>query len=380
MKRTKTVIYVGGGSGGHISPLLAVHKELIKLTPKPNSLNFVFITNRQALGMAKQLFRGQPQVHFKTITAGKFRRHPALKFSQRLKLTGYYLKNISDVFKTLLGFWQSFWLMIKLKPSLIISKGGYVAVPVIFMAKLIGAKIIIHDSDARPGLASKLTAPKADKIFTGFETDFYPKNKTEWVGIPINELNFSADEIIKFKSEGHLKLNPKLKTILVSGGGNGSGNLNEIINLNLKSLLKKYNVIHQAGEGKIVNFDSSKYPGEYIQFGFCPQVEMLKYLKLSDLAISRAGATSIQELAYNKKPSIIIPSPYLSDQIKNIKFLKARGATLSLDELKLGDDPSLLMPEIEKAMTELKTLSQNIAKIYKPGAAKKMAEVVVSLL
>ncbi len=270
--------------------------------------------------------------------------------------------------------------MIKLKPNLIISKGGYVAVPVIFMAKLIGAKIIIHDSDARPGLASKLTAPKADKIFTGFETDFYPKNKTEWVGIPINELNFSADEIIKFKSEGHLKLNPKLKTILVSGGGNGSGNLNEIINLNLKSLLKKYNVIHQAGEGKIVNFDSSKCPGKYIQFGFCPQVEMLKYLKLSDLAISRAGATSIQELAYNKKPSIIIPSPYLSDQIKNIKFLKARGATLSLDELKLGDDPSLLMPEIEKAMTELKTLSQNIAKIYKPGAAKKMAEVAVSLL
>lgn len=375
MKNKHTVVYVGGGSGGHVAPLLAVHKELIKLKPEAK---FFLITDNKALSITRKLFKNNKEVKYKVITSGKFRRHPNLKFSQKLRLIPYYLRNLADVFKFGLGFTQSFMLMLKLKPDVVISKGGYVAVPVVYAAKLMGAKIIIHDSDTRPGLASKLTAPKADKIFTGFETDFYPEDKTEWVGIPIDELNFSKQELDQFASE--LKLNPKLNIILVLGGGNGSENLNEIVQLNLPELLSKYNVIHQAGRGKELKFNSSKYPGRYVQFGFCSQTDMFKYLKLSDVVISRAGATSIQELAYNEKPSIIIPSPYLSDQIKNIKFLEQKRAALSLDELSLRDDSSGLLPEVEKAFADSATLSLNIAKIYKPGAAKKMAEVAASLL
>jgi UDP-N-acetylglucosamine--N-acetylmuramyl-(pentapeptide) pyrophosphoryl-undecaprenol N-acetylglucosamine transferase len=373
--KKQTVVYVGGGSGGHVAPLLAVHKEFIKLKPEAK---FFLITDKKALSLAQKLFKNNKEVKLKVISSGKFRRHSNLKFSDKLRLSPYYFKNLFDLFKLGFGLIQSLILTLKLKPSVIISKGGYVAVPAVYAAKLFGAKIIIHDSDTRPGLASKLTASKADRIFTGFDTDFYPKNKTEWIGVPIDEASFSKQEVAEFGAQS--KLNTKLKTILVLGGGNGSENLNEIIQLNLPGLLNKYNVIHQAGKGKEVKFNSSKYSGRYVQFGFCSQTEMFKYLKLSDLVISRAGATSIQELAYNKKPSIIIPSPYLSDQIKNIKFLEKKKAALSLDELNLIDDPSALIPQVEKAFADANTLSLNIAKIYKPGAAKKMAEAAASLL
>jgi UDP-N-acetylglucosamine--N-acetylmuramyl-(pentapeptide) pyrophosphoryl-undecaprenol N-acetylglucosamine transferase len=239
-------------------------------------------------------------------------------------------------------------------------------------------KIVIHDSDTRPGVASKITARYAEKIFTGFETNYYSKNRAEWVGIPIIEKDFSTEEIDKFRAGQHL--NAKLKTVLILGGGNGSEALNEIIESNLLNLLNNYNVIHQAGEGKQIDFDASGLNGKYIQFGFCPQADMFKYLKLSDVVISRAGATSIQELAYNKKPSIIIPSPYLSDQIKNVKFIDKAGAALSLDQLELEKKPELLASEIEKALEQSAELSVNIGKIYVADSAKKIASEALALL
>jgi UDP-N-acetylglucosamine--N-acetylmuramyl-(pentapeptide) pyrophosphoryl-undecaprenol N-acetylglucosamine transferase len=367
--RTRTIFYVGGGSGGHITPLLAIHQQILKLKPE---LNFFLITDKKSLPITNELFKDNREVKFKSIYAGKFRRHPNLSLVKKLWLAGYFFKNITDVIKVAVGFCQSLLLVVKLKPQVVVSKGGYVAIPVVYAAKLFKSKIIIHDSDTRPGLASKLTSPLADKIFTGFNTEIYPKSKTEWVGVPINESrSVERDKI---------KLNQKFKTILILGGGNGSGNLNEIIELNLPNLLKKYNIVHQTGKGKELDFDSSKYPADYIQFGFCSQDEMFQYLKFSDLVISRAGATSIQELAYNKKPSIIIPSPYLSDQIKNIDFLEERGAALGLNELELAKKPSLLLSSIKKAIENSDQLSINIFKIYKSGAAKKMAQAAISLL
>jgi UDP-N-acetylglucosamine--N-acetylmuramyl-(pentapeptide) pyrophosphoryl-undecaprenol N-acetylglucosamine transferase len=374
---SQTIFYVGGGSGGHVAPLLAIHQQILKLN-KGGELNFYLVTDNRFYQPASMLFQANPEVKIKKITAGKLRRHPNLKLSRKIMLVGYYFKNVIDIFKLIIGFFQSIILVIKLKPSLVISKGGYVAVPLVLASKPFGVKIVIHDSDTRPGVASKITARYAEKIFTGFETNYYSKNRAEWVGIPIIERDFSTEEIDKFRAGQHL--NAKLKTVLILGGGNGSEALNEIIESNLLNLLSNYNVIHQAGEGKQIDFDASGLNGKYIQFGFCPQADIFKYLKLSDVVISRAGATSIQELAYNKKPSIIIPSPYLSDQIKNVKFIEKAGAALSLDQLELEKKPELLASEIEKALEQSAELSVNIGKIYVADSAKKIASEALALL
>lgn len=373
----QTIFYVGGGSGGHVVPLSAIHQQILKLKGDKH-LNFYLVTDNRFYQPASMLFQANPEVKIKKITAGKLRRHPNLKLSRKIMLVGYYFKNVIDIFKLIIGFFQSAYLVIKLKPSLVISKGGYVAVPLVLASKLFGAKIVIHDSDTRPGVASKITARYAEKIFTGFETNYYSKNRAEWVGIPIIERDFSPEEINKFRADQHL--NAKLKTVLILGGGNGSEALNEIIESNLLNLLNSYNVIHQAGEGKQIDFDATNLNGKYIQFGFCPQTDIFKYLKLSDVVISRAGATSIQELAYNKKPSIIIPSPYLSDQIKNVKFIEKAGAALSLNQLELEKKPELLASEIEEALKQSAELSVNIGKIYVADSAKKIASEALALL
>ena len=376
MKKKKTIVYVGGGSGGHVAPLLAIHQQIV--TQKPNDLNlsYTLITDEKFFSSAKQLFLNNPEVRIEKIKAGKFRRHPNVKLKNRFRLINYYSKNVIDVFKLGVGTVQSLHLMAKLKPDLVISKGGYVAVPVVMSAKLNKAKIVIHDSDTRPGIASKITARWADKIFTGFESDYYPNS--EWVGVPINEVRPTKTEVENLAKS--TKLNPKLKTVLVLGGGNGSLALNNIIEDVLPELLNKFNVIHQAGEGKQIKFKADGYPGRYIQFGFCSQQDMFSYLKLSDVVISRAGATSIQELAFNKKVSIIVANTYLSDQIKNIQFIESKKAALSLDQIKLEDNPGLLLREIDEALKKSAQLSDNIAKIYKPGAAKKIASESLALL
>lgn len=374
--KNKTIVYVGGGSGGHVAPLLAIHKQIVLKKPKALSLRYILITDAKFFNSAKQLFKDSPEVQIKKISAGKYRRHPNVSLKNRIKLIGYYSKNIADIFRFGLGLIQSFFLMLRLRPTLTISKGGYVAVPVVFNANLFKSKIIIHDSDTRPGAASKLTAQWADKIFTGFDTKYYAKS--EWVGVPINETKEPSAQVQKFSAG--LKLNAKFKTVLIVGGGNGSLAINNIVEEALPKLLSKFNIIHQAGEGKQIDFKSRGYPGRYIQFGFCPQQDMFAYLKLSDVVISRAGATSIQELAFNKKASIIISNPYLGDQIKNIKFIESMGAALSLDQVKTEDNPDLLVDKIDEALRQSAKLSESISKIYKPGAASRVASEALALL
>lgn len=379
MKEQKTIIYVGGGSGGHVTPLLAIHKQILGFD-KLKNLNFYLITDSKFYESAKLIFKNNQEVRVKKIVAGKFRRHPNVRFSHKLRLIKYYLKNLVDVFKFGFGLVQSILLMIRLRPKVVISKGGYVAVPLIFAAKIVGAKIIIHDSDTRPGLASKITAKWADKIFTGFEGQgIYPPAKTEWVGIPINELRFSDQDILKFKTK--LQLNSKIPSILIIGGGNGSDNLNEIVAGNLKNLLANFNVLHQAGEGKQISFKSgTSCNGRYIQFGFCPQVDMQRYIEIADIVVSRAGATSIQELAFKSKATIIIASPYLSDQIKNADYLKQKDAALILNELEIYKNLSILSDAVNSVLKNKDKWGRGINKIYMAGAAKKIADYAISLL
>jgi UDP-N-acetylglucosamine--N-acetylmuramyl-(pentapeptide) pyrophosphoryl-undecaprenol N-acetylglucosamine transferase len=199
------------------------------------------------------------------------------------------------------------------------------------------------------------------------------------VGIPINEFKFSNKEIIKFRQG--LSLNLKLPTVLMIGGGNGSDNLNEIIGDNLDNLLTKFNILHQAGEGKQISFKTQKsHSGVYLQFGFCSQVDMQHYIEVADVVISRAGATSIQELAFKSKATIIIASPYLSDQIKNAEYLKKKNAALILNELELYEKPDILSDAIDIILNNKDKWGRGINKIYISGAAKRIADCIVSLL
>ena len=223
-------------------------------------------------------------------------------------------------------------LMKELKPDVVFSKGGFVSVPVVLAASAKKIPCIIHESDMTPGLANKISIPKASKVCCNFaETmENLPAGKAVVTGTPIRQELFAGDAVKAMTFCGFTEVRP---TLLVIGGSSGSVRVNEAIRSCLPELTKKYNVIHLCGKG---NIDES-YNGtaHYVQFDYIKQ-ELADLLALADIVVSRAGANAICELLALRKPSVLIPLSLAAsrgDQILNAQSFDKRGyAKLLLEE------------------------------------------------
>ena len=222
--------------------------------------------------------------------------------------------------------------ILSLKPDVVFSKGGFVSVPVVLAASAKKIPCIIHESDMTPGLANKISIPKASKVCCNFaETmENLPAGKAVVTGTPIRQELFAGDAVKAMTFCGFTEVRP---TLLVIGGSSGSVRVNEAIRSCLPELTKKYNVIHLCGKG---NIDES-YNGtaHYVQFDYIKQ-ELADLLALADIVVSRAGANAICELLALRKPSVLIPLSLAAsrgDQILNAQSFDKRGyAKLLLEE------------------------------------------------
>ncbi len=307
----KCIVLTGGGSAGHVTPHLAL---LPKLADLQWDIHYIGTKN----GIERDLMTGLVPYH--AISAGKLRRY-------------FDLKNFSDPFRVLQGTVEAFWILRRLRPNVILSKGGFVSLPVAVAARSLGIPVILHESDITPGLANRLALPFATHLCVTFpETlQYIKKASVSLTGNPIRESLFTGEA-----KQGYAlcKFQKGKPLLLVIGGSLGASKVNQALRESLVTLTKSYQIAHICGEG---NVDTSIEMQGYTQFSYVND-ELRHLFAAADMVISRAGANAIFELLALRKPNLLIPlsrSASRGDQIMNAKSFVTQGFSILLAEEKL---------------------------------------------
>lgn len=375
------ILTVGGGSGGHVTPVLAVINELSRLDPQ---LEVLFVCDKAFESQSRGLMQhANISVDVKTITAGKFRRYHGESHLDRLLDVQTISRNLVDIFKVMVGFFQSMYTIIRFRPTVVFAKGGYVCLPMGMAAKVCRVPLVIHDSDARPGLTNKVLSRWATSIGTGSPLANYPYNPaiSHYVGVPIdaNFHPFSDDEQKAAKLAVGVIDNAK-PLLVVTGGGLGATSINSAVVAIADQLIADgFEIYHVTGK-KHFDVVSAKAP-HHAAYHAVPFVfkEMDVVLGAADVVISRASATFIQELAALQKPVILIPAKQLGDQIKNAKVYGEADAAIVLND----DDihtPDVLLKTIRALRGDAEAanaMAKRLHRFAKPDAALDVAGLIV---
>jgi len=311
MKKKKKIYLISSGTGGHAAPILLLYKELSKLP-----------------GIEVLILHSGSDIEQKLFVNTKSRKIISAKFNRNS-----FIKKLASYPLVILGMIQAKILLIFNRPDLIVSKGGYGSVPILFLAKILKIPYFIHESDSHMGLANKIFAKKADKVFLGFPKELYDGEANDKKYIYVGQL---VSELPKINKEDQ-------KVIYITGGSQGAESINETVYKVLDDLVDKYKVFHQVGDKNIkvaenAKKDLSQGAVNYKPFGFSYDLAREAMAK-ADLVITRAGANTIGEIAKNKKASILIPYPYAANnhQMKNAKYLEKNGSAILVPEKQLNE-------------------------------------------
>lgn len=362
-----SIVFSGGGTGGHIYPAIAVADYLKK---KYSNLNIVFIGTTEGLE-AKIV----PQYGYKI----EYIQAKGLKRS----LT---VKNIDVFIKFINGYKQALQILKRIKPQVVFVTGGYVSLPVALAAKRLNIKTILHEQNAYPGLANKIISRFCEKILISFEESkkfFKNSSKIVLTGNPIRLEIFSYDSKAAKTSLG---LEDK-KVVLAIGGSRGAENLNKAVIRLSKEFEDCRDVyfILSTGDTKYLeatNFANSL--GVKSNIRILPYIsDMPRYLAAADVVISRAGAIAISEITALGKPSIIVPSPYVANnhQEYNARALEKKMACFVVLESELQSDK--LKVFLEKLIYDrdlYEKMSRNSKEIGKPEATENIGKIVEGFL
>ncbi len=363
------IVFTGGGTAGHIYPIIAIIKEIKKINPK---VSFYYIGPKDdfALNPLKE-----ENVIIKTISAGKLRRY-------------FSFQNIVDIlYRIPKGFFQSFYYVYTLNPDLIFSKGGYGSVTPVIASWILQTPIFLHESDSVPGLANKINGKFALSIFLAFEVNNFSPNKIMVVGNPIKQevLQGTIEEGKKIFS-----LSGEKPVILILGGSQGAQIINETILLMMPDFLKNFEIIHQTGEKNIkeIEKESKAVIPENLQkyyhpIGFLNENMLKNAYKVADLIIARAGAGTIFEIAAVEKPSILIPlkGSAQNHQVKNAYSYSQDGKAIVIEQENLK--AHFLLEKIKHLFSQkelMEEMAQKCKYFAKPKSAKIIAEYILAYL
>src|SRR5688500_6850711 len=232
-----TIVVTGGGSGGHITPLLAVAHELKK---QRQDIRIIYIGQKgDSLSDIPAQDKSVDEVRL--VRAGKLRRYHGEGLKQLLDIKTM-AKNIRDMVFVVIGLWQSLWLLRELKPAVSFVLGGFVGVPVGLSAALLRIPYITHDSDALPGLANRIIAPwaKMHTVALPKEIYSYPANKTVMVGVPLAHHYKPFNKQEAQAARRQTGIDPAGKLLFVTGGGGGEQRLNHAVAVCVPALLERY--------------------------------------------------------------------------------------------------------------------------------------------
>ena len=328
--KTKRIILTGGGSSGHVTPNLAL---IPKLREKGYDIQYIGSDK----GIEKEVV-GSADLPFHGIPAGKLRRY-------------FSWQNFTDVFRIMNATVQAFFLLRKLRPQVVFSKGGFVSCPVVWGAWLNRIPVVIHESDITPGLANRLSKPFASTICLTFpeSVQHIGSAKTAVTGLPLR------DFLMKGNAEAgrtFCDFDAQKPVLLIIGGSQGAQKINETIRAALPSLTSKYQIVHLCGKGK-VDQELLKVKG-YRQYEYINQ-ELPDLFAMTHIVISRAGSTSINEIKQLKKLNLLIPLSKRSsrgDQILNAHSFEQQGISAVLLE------ESLTVETMLTALSDLEAKSE----------------------
>lgn len=351
----KRIVLTGGGTAGHVTPNIALLPAL-----KKAGYDIQYIGSYN--GMEKSLIEDY-NIPYHGISSGKLRRY-------------FDLKNFTDPFRVIKGFFEAKKLMKELRPNVVFSKGGFVSVPVVMAAKRNKIPAIIHESDMTPGLANKLCFSSASKICCNFPETVasLPASKAILTGSPIrSELREGdADAGRAFTGVGSDK-----PVILIMGGSLGAVKVNTAVRAILPELLKDFYVIHLCGKGKLD--ESLLDVAGYVQYEYIKD-ELKDLFAMCDLVISRAGANAICELLFLQKPNLLIPlsaAASRGDQVLNARSFEKQGFSKVLEEEELTDE--LLLSTVKDLYEQRETYVQTMKQSSQNDAVKTVVSLVEEL-
>lgn len=342
-KKNKTICFTGGGTLGHVMPNLYLAEEL-----KDNKLIYI-----GSSGIEKEVVKNAG-IEYYEIQATKLRR-------------GKFFVNIRVPFELIRAINQAKKILKQTKPDLIVSKGGFVALPVCIAGRKLKIPIISHESDYSFGLANKIILKFSTIMCVNYEHLADEKKNIIYTGPVIS----NAFKYSNIKADVKLDLDFNKPTILIIGGSSGSKVINEAIWGDLEKLCSRYNIIHLTGKG-----NGSKHKG--INYNQMEMTENIPYLlSISDLVVGRAGAGVVFECAYMHKPMLLIPlqnSQSRGDQVQNANYFYNLGCARILDEAKLT--PSTLIKSIELALPNTKEMINNLKKLDISSGKEKMLKLI----
>lgn len=359
-------------TGGVLTPALALIDELnrekkwdIYYFGRKNTLEGSSVLSSEAKVIPSM------GVHFLAFNPGRLQRH----------FTRY---TIPALLRVPFGFFKAFWELLKIKPHIIVSFGGYVSVPVVIAGWLFRIPIITHEQTVVFGLSSKINAFFASKIAVSFpqSLEYFPKRKTVLTGNPVRRQIFEKKKPDWF----NIKIDKPL--IYFTGGNQGALIINKTVLEIIKPLLDDFIIIHQTGEAHCqdVLAERNLLPKEkqenYFVRPFIGNNEIGWVLNSADLVVSRSGANITCELAILGKPSILIPIPwtYQNEQYKNALMLKEAGIAEIIEQNDLAGD--LLLKTIRKMSEERSDYLKNVLRaqeLVRLNAAKNLMKEINEL-
>lgn len=368
------ILFTGGGSGGHIYPIIAVARALRAMSGKggiPLTLLFVGSGDFDTGMLTKE---GIAVYH---IPAGKIRRYGSLLLPW-------------DIMKTVLGIGYAFFLLWWIMPDVVFAKGSYGSFAIALVSRLYLIPLFVHESDSRPGLVNRILGTFATRVGIAFPEALssFSAKKTALVGNPVR---ISLTKGSREQAQSLFQLQGGKPLLLILGGSQGSTRINALIAETLHELLTRYEIIHQCGEKNVDSFakelkevyelDAGHLPSYHLK-GFLTECEEAAAFAVADFIISRAGAGSIYEIALAGKPSLLIPLPESSSghQEANAFYYARMGGASVIEEENFT--PHILQSEIANTLASPEKIAQmaKAAKEFvKPDAAEAVARELVEL-
>ena len=365
-KHKKRYLIAGGGTGGHIFPAVAIADALKQQQPD-TELMFVGAAGRMEMEKV-------PQAGYKIVGLEVVGLQRSLTF-----------KNVLFPFKLLKSLFQAYKVVKNFKPNACIGVGGYASGPVLFIATLLGIKIFIQEQNSYPGITNKILSKFAKKIFVAYDNlnQFFKEEKIILTGNPVRK-DITAVLPAKNEALSFFNLKENKKTILIIGGSLGARTINESIEKNIELFSENgFQLLWQTGKiyyDAIIERTKDKNLSDVKIYQFIKEMNLA--YSAADIIISRAGALSISELCIIGKPTILIPSPNVSEdhQTKNAMALVNKNAAILVKDLEAKEKLGNVLFDLTKDEIKLNELSNNIKTLAKTNASNEIVKEIIKQL
>jgi UDP-N-acetylglucosamine--N-acetylmuramyl-(pentapeptide) pyrophosphoryl-undecaprenol N-acetylglucosamine transferase len=369
------IVLVGGGTGGHFYPLIAVAEAVQDISRERTLLEPEIFYLGPAPFDTRALI--EHDIEYRSAPAGKMRRYRSAL-------------NFFGMFATLWGIVRATTLLFGIYPDIIFSSGGYAAFPTLYAARLLKIPVTIYDADATPGRVSLWSSKFARWIALAHPEAAakFPEKIRDRIAQTGHPIRKEIESPAKEGGYEFLKLDPGAPTVFIMGGSQGAVAINEVVLDALPDLVASYNVVHQAGTANLdevarvasVILKDSPHKTRYAPFGLLNTLALRMAAGIATVVVARAGSGTIFEVASWGLPAIMIPIPsdISHDQTENAFSYARAGAAVVIEQHNLT--PHVLAAEIRRIVEDAALrakMSDAAHQFAKPQAARKIAQVLI---